>query len=208
MILNRVYSVICLGLLAAPGVFLALSSGYGASSTPSPAPSPSAMVSVSPSPGLDASPVPSPALNESPSPTPSVSAQLSEAEVKELTRNFKRAQENELRALRHQHREELRELDASHRARYKEWKEKEALALKKYFEEHKHGPDRRAYVKDRASRREALLKAHAEERNTRKHEQEVRFKAVQDDQVTKRNEFQEFLKRLERPPGRLWPQSN
>ncbi len=131
--------------------------------------------------------------------------QITPAEGKKLLHEFTRAQSSELRALEHRQKLEMRELKASQSARQKEWENKERDARHKYFEEHRRGPERRAYIKDFMERRKGLLQAMSEEKTQRAHAQEVRVKSLKEDQSARLKEFQAAIKRGERPPEKLWP---
>ena len=81
-------------------------------------------------------------------------------------------------------------------------------ARHKFFSEHSLGPDRRAYVQDFFVRRKAFLQLLKDEELQRVHEQEVRLSSIRADQAQRSKEFQERLKRGERPSAGLWPGSN
>ena len=71
-----------------------------------------------------------------------------EFDAKTLLKEFLRAQNTELAAVRHRQDSEIRELDASQKARRREWEEKERKNRKDFFASHLDGPERRVYIKD------------------------------------------------------------
>lgn len=156
----------------------------------------------SPSPSVIA-----PGIEATVSPSPSPEAKLTSRESRGLFRNFKKAQSNELKALRHRQREEMKQLRASQKARLKEWQEREKGERRKFFEANTKGPERREYVAAMRSRRDALLNLQKDERKQREQEYDARFKAAQEDQRNKRKEFEEYLRKGERPSNELWPQN-
>ena len=149
-----------------------------------------------------ASPSPSslPMVTVAPSPVP-----VSPAEAKSLLKEYTRTLQNQLKAMEHRQKFEVNELKASQSARQKEWELKERDARHKYFAEHPKGPDRRAYVQDFLERRKAFLQILSDERIQRVREQQVRLQSAKEDSDIRLREFQEYLKRGEQPPSRLWP---
>jgi hypothetical protein len=91
---------------------------------------------------------------ETPSPGPTVTATpvatpegpLSEDERRKLRMEFRSALRSAERAFEHQERSSLREFQASQAVEARQWKEKERLARRKYFEKHPTGPEQRKYV--------------------------------------------------------------
>lgn len=130
-------------------------------------------------------------------------ADSSQQQVKELIRR----QKAELKDLVHRNQAELAALKASQEVQRKEWEKKERESRHQYFAEHTHGPERRAYVKDFLSRREAFLKAQKDERTRRSQEQADQVKALQQDQAEKLKSFKEAVERGETPAENLWPKS-
>lgn len=162
--------------------------------------------------GAAGNPQPSPSASVLPTsqasqgaPLPSPSPLISKSDTKALLKEFKNAQKAELKAIKHQQDFEKKELVASQKAREKEWLLKERDLRHEFFKSHTKGPERRAFVKDFLDRRRALNAMFAEEKAKREQEQNVRFKAVENEQKEKLKEFEEYLNRGERPPERLWP---
>jgi len=156
-----------------------------------------------------------PTMTSSPSLLPSLAkpdASLSTnrlplTDLKNLARDFSRAQKSEVLALEHQHSLEKLELSASHRAQMNDWEKKELEKRHRFFEEHSKGPERRVFIKDFVERRNVLLKAQADERTRRIHEQDVHRNSLRQDQIVKAKEFSDCLEKGEIPPRRLWPES-
>lgn len=175
------------GLSTALGLFLLISiSASGAENGASPAPAP------------EASPVASAA--------PVAPVKLTKSQAASLSREFRRAQSTELKAIRHRQKLEMKELKASQRARVREWKEQENVARRKLFAGQTDPKERRAYFKDRQDRYDALLKIQADERAQHEKEHEARIGAIEQDQAAQQKSFAEYLDRGERPPESLWPQ--
>lgn len=150
-----------------------------------------------------ASPSPSPLV----SPQPSVAPEpLGADEARTLSKEFIRAQRTQLKASEHRQEFELKELSLSHKARIREWDTKEKALRRAFFKEHTRGPERRTYVQDFLARRKAFRAALAEERAAKLKQQEIQRKVLKEDQSAKLKEFDETLKRGQRPPERLWPQ--
>lgn len=146
------------------------------------------------------SPLPDPSSR----PMPAV-AQIAAKEGKALLKQFKKSQRLQYKALEHRQSAEIKELKASQDARYREWRTKEKDERKKFFDLNREGAKRRAYIKDFMERREALLSIFAKERKERVKEQEVRRKAIHEDQVLKQKQFEDSLKQGVRPNDSLWP---
>jgi len=140
-----------------------------------------------------------------PTQTPSISPHVTPAEAKSLLRQYGKAQDNEMAALKHRQKAELKELKAAHKAQLGEWEAKERDARHKYFAEHKSGPDRRTYVQDYTRRREILLKIQSDDEDRRSQEQSVRLDSLKSDQSQRLKEFQDDLNQGVRPPVTLWP---
>ncbi|MFL5813336.1 MAG: hypothetical protein ACJ763_07135 [Bdellovibrionia bacterium] len=189
-----------IGILGAFGLSYGLTSVHGASPSPAPSASPSGEPTASASPVLF--PPRSPAI---PTHTPTVSPTVTPSEAKTLLRQYSKAQDNEMAALKHRHKSEMKELRAAHKAQLNEWEGKERQARHKFFAEHKSGPDRRGYVQDYLRRREVLLKIQSDDEDRRTQEQSVRLDSLKNDQAQRLKEFQDFLNRGERPPAQLWP---
>jgi pyruvate-formate lyase len=174
-------------------------------SLPAVSPTPVAQVkpgaSPSPLPTLAATPIPS----GTPTDTPSPQAALMMAEIKQLTREFNKAQSNELQALKHRQKMEMRELEAAQRAYRQEWQKKETTLAKDYYKTHK-GAEFRVYMHDLQARRKAMAKMQDEDKHRRQQENEARLKAAKQDQESKLKEFKAALSRGERPSKTLWPQ--
>jgi hypothetical protein len=133
---------------------------------------------------------------------------MSKSDQRSLLNEFQKAQRSEAAALEHRQGLELKELKASQAARLKEWEAQDHEARRKYFQDHPKGEEKRAWIRDSRERHKALLSLYTEERNQRTHDFEVRRKSVKDDQAAKLKEFQEYLKKGEKPPQRLWPSGN
>jgi hypothetical protein len=157
------------------------------------------------SPAPEASVVAAPSPGASPSQSAAAPETITPGVGKRLLREFQAAQSSELKGMKHRHKLELKELKASQAARKKEWEKREKEARHKFFAENRRGPDRRAYITDFIERRRAFFQMLTDERNQRVHEQEVREKALKNDQAQRLKEFKEALARNEAPPTRLWP---
>jgi hypothetical protein len=159
---------------------------------------------------LSASPTPEPSLFPPRSPaiptaTPLLSPTVTPRESKSLLKQYGKALDNEMAALKHRQKAEMKELKAAHKAQLAEWEAKERQARHKFFADHKTGPERRAYIQDYAHRRDILLKLQSDDEDQRAHEQSVRLNALQSEQSQKLKEFQEYISHNERPPAQLWP---
>jgi hypothetical protein len=187
-----------LGVVGVLGLSYGLTNVHGASPSPSVIPSDEPSSAVSPV----LFPPRSPAI---PTHTPTVSPSVTPSEAKTLLRQYNKAQDNEMAALKHRHKSEMKELRAAHKAQLNEWEAKERQARHKYFADHKSGPDRRAYVQDYLHRREVLLKIQSDDEDRRTQEQSVRLDSLKNDQAQRLKEFQDFLSRGDRPPAQLWP---
>lgn len=142
------------------------------------------------------------------SPTPTlVPAKLTPVEVKQLLREFQKAQASEYRAIDHRQKFELKELDASQTARRKEWERKERDARHLFFANNKKGPERRKYIQDFLERRKIFRQLLIDERAQRIHEQKVKLDGLRQDHETKLKEFKETIQNGARPPAALWPRA-
>ena len=146
-----------------------------------------------------------PSLLPSPAAVPE---KITAADSKLLLKEFQKAQSTELKALEHRHKLELKELKAASSLRQKEWEKREEEARHKFFAEHTRGPDRRGYIKDFMERRKVFQQLLKDEGVNRAHEQDVRLKAMKQDQASRLKEFQTALGRGERPSQSLWPRSS
>jgi hypothetical protein len=122
-----------------------------------------------------------------------------------LLKELQLLQASELKALDHRHKFELKELKASQSVRRKEWETSETEKRKKFIRQGHKGVEIRAYMKDLFERRKTLMSIFDDELAQRAREQDVRRKAIKDDQDSKLKEFKEFLGHGQRPPERLWP---
>jgi len=111
-----------------------------------------------------------------------------------------------MKALEHRQKIELRELNASQKARLREWEAGEKTAIQTYLKAKHSGKEIRSYTQDRATRHGVLLSMQAEERKQRANEQDVRRRALFDEQSLNLKESKQFLSKGERPPDKLWPQ--
>lgn len=133
------------------------------------------------------------------------SGALTQDEAKNLYIKFIDAQKAELRALQHKQASDRRELDAAQASRRKAWLKNEQETRHQFFAQHPKGSDRRTYVKDYLERLKALDRSLKDEHNQRLHTQDQEVQALKQDQVIKLREFQDALKRGDRPADRLWP---
>lgn len=163
-------------------------------------PQPSASGGAVPSPKASGSVIPR-VPSPSPSPTP-----LTDRDVKDMRKEFAKAQKSQIKALEHRHQTEIKELEASHKARLNEWREKEKIARREYFKGHTKGAERRAYIKDYVERQQMFMNGMREERDRRKAEQQARRGSLVEQQTDSRKRFDEVLEKRERPPQSLWPQ--
>jgi hypothetical protein len=166
---------------------------------------------VSPAPSVSTAPSSSGVPTAGPvgtSPQPSVSAKpaLTLAEIKQLSREFLKAQATELEALKHRQKTEMKELVAAQRAYRSEWQKKEAAGAKEYYKVHK-GAEFRTYMHDLQARRKAMVKMQDEEKHRRQQENESRFKSLKQEHEAKLKEFKETLSKGERPAAQLWPKN-
>ncbi len=161
--------------------------------------------SISPTPSASEPALFPPRSPAIPTTTPTVSATVTPAEAKTLLRQFTKAQDNEVAALKHRQKAELKEMKAAHKAQLSEWESKEREARHKFFADHKSGPERRTYVQDFTRRREILLKIQSDDEDRRSKDQSVRLDALKSDQAQRLKDFQADLSRGERPPAQLWP---
>lgn len=123
-----------------------------------------------------------------------------------LTQEFKRAQENELKAFEKKEKAEASAMATGQKARRNDFEKTERIAREKFFTDPHTGAEKRAYIKAMLARREALKKSQADERAQYQHDAEERLEALVDDQQRKRGEFEDALKHGERPQDALWPQ--
>lgn len=136
--------------------------------------------------------------------TPAVEA-ISPADGKRALGEFLHAQTSELKALSHRQSMEVKELKASQAARQSEWSNRENEARRRYFAEHKRGPERRKYVGEFMQRRKAFDQSLAEDLANRRREHEARAAAMRSEQGEKLKEFKESIDKGEKPAARLWP---
>jgi hypothetical protein len=137
--------------------------------------------------------------------SPSPGAPLTANDSKTLMNAFVRAQENEVKALRHRNASELSELKAAQKAKQNDWDNKERDARHKFFADHPKGPDRRAYIGDYMNRRKAFVQSLSDEKSQRLQNQDKSIKDLQEDQRQRLDEFKSYLLKGERPPAYLWP---
>lgn len=181
--------------IAAIGLLCGIVWAYEVSPTPSPSPSPSPTAPT-------LFPPRSPAI---PTSTPTVSPSVTPSESKTLLKQFSKAQDNEMAALKHRQKSELKEMKAAHKAQLNDWENKEKDARHKFFATHKSGPDRRNYIQDYSRRRDILLQIQSDEEDRRSHDQSVRQDSLKSDQAQRLKDFQSYLDRGLRPPAQLWP---
>lgn len=149
--------------------------------------------------------VPNFSPSPSPSPSPSVVAPLLPDEAKMLWKQFKRAQDAEMKGLEHRQKLELQELKASQSARQKDWDLKEKEARHKFFGENRDGPSRRVFVKDFLERRKSMHSLLTQELHNRENDQKVRRESLRVEQAEKKTQFEKLIASSVRPPADLWP---
>lgn len=152
------------------------------------------------------------AIEVSPTPTPEPSQvvsggeKLDAKEIRNIRREFQRKLDLERETLKKDQVRNKKEHDAQRKAQKKTWDKTEADARRKFFEEHRHGPERREYMHDLNSRRIAFYdRLKAEEKND-KGEREARWNALEADQKNRWKAVEESLRRGMRPDSK-WLQS-
>jgi hypothetical protein len=149
-----------------------------------------------------ATPPPSPSALASPSATPE--GPLTEEERRKLRMEFRSALRSAERAFEHQERSALREFQTAQSAEGKQWKEKERLARRKYFEKHPTGPEQRKYVLGFVERKKEfdaslVFKLQAEKKSWRDKREAHREKLKE-----RLNRFIKELDSGQRPSRDLW----
>jgi hypothetical protein len=152
--------------------------------------------------------VTSPAASTVALPVATPVAPLTDVEKKSLHAEFKKALSNERSALQHQERSALRELRVAQSQKQRQWREEQKTARRKYFDEHKSGPERREYV-------QAYLKKKQDFENTQKVEYgEARkawtskIQAMKQSQKVAEEQFSKGLNQGQRPAADLWPKTH
>ena len=147
-------------------------------------------------------PPPSPTVVAVPSATPE--GPLSEDERRKLRMEFRSALRSAERAFDHQERSALREFQTAQSAEAKQWKERERLARRKYFEKHPTGPEQRKYVLGFVERKkefDASQVLHLQaEKKTWRDKREVHRGKIKD----RLNRFVNELDAGKRPSRDLW----
>jgi membrane protein involved in colicin uptake len=139
-----------------------------------------------------------------PSPVPSVNAEaIPKKEIRKIRREFTQVLDNERDALRTEQTRKKREGDTSRRLRKRAWDGQERVALRKYFAENSHGPERRSYVQQFTARRSAFYEQLKAEERQERSDLDIRWKALKESQRTRLTTVEEILKRGERPAPRL-----
>ena len=150
------------------------------------------------------------ALGESSSSLPAPSGSpvqvVSKTEAKQLSREFKRAQANELKEFKQTQTAEISRLKASHKEREREWKKLEDERRHQFVASKPRPPEIRQYVSQRRERYESFMRVMRDELSDKEKDFAQRRKALEDDQATKRKEFEASLARQERPAESLWPE--
>lgn len=129
---------------------------------------------------------------------------LTDREVKELRRQFKKKLSQEREALKADQKRIRRDSAASRKQRKKDWNLQEREARRKFFEANLHGPERRAYVQEFIVRRKAFQTMLKDEEKSQKNELDARRRSFEQDQAARSREFEDHLRRKVRPPERLW----
>lgn len=147
-------------------------------------------------------PPPSPSATVLPSVTPE--GPPNEDDRRKLRMEFRSALRAAERAFDHQERSTLREFQAAQSAEAKQWKEKERLARRKYFEKHPTGPEQRKYVLGFVERKKEFDSAQVLRLQAER-------KAWRDKREAHRDKLKERLKRFlleleagQRPSRELW----
>ncbi|MBC7691731.1 MAG: hypothetical protein H7222_08160 [Methylotenera sp.] len=122
-----------------------------------------------------------------------------------MIKEFKKAQATELKNFEKSQKSELRDLKSSQTAHQKEWEAKEKETRHVFFQANPGGPERRSYVKDFLDRRKVMVNVLKDEQVRRSQEQEVKKRALIEDQRGKLKEFEEALAKGEHPNNSLWP---
>ena len=148
---------------------------------------------------------PSPLPSLAPSPMPSLVMPLLPDEAKSLLKQFKKAQDAEMKGLEHRQKLELQELKASHSARQKDWDQREKESRHKFFGENREGPARRVFVKDFLERRKSMHSLLSQELQDRENELKVRRESLHSEHAEKRSQFEKLIALGKRPPTELWP---
>ncbi len=149
-----------------------------------------------------ATPPPSPSALASPSASPE--GALNEDERRKLRMEFRSALRSAERAFEHQERSALREFQTAQSAEGKQWREKERLARRKYFEKHPTGPEQRKYVLGFVERKKEfdasqVFKLQAEKKSWRDKRESHREKLKE-----RLNRFIKELDSGQRPSRELW----
>jgi len=124
------------------------------------------------------------------------SAQVPQAQLRvQLVQSLK----SEMRDLDSRQKVELRELKASQKARRKDFEKLEQANRREFFKKATRGSEKRAYVQEFLARRKSLIQFLNDELQSRKNEQDVRRKSLEDDQKRRLSDFDAAVARGERP---------
>lgn len=122
-----------------------------------------------------------------------------------LLQKFKRAQAGALRNLKTDQAKAEQNLKKDQKQGKKDWERREKEERRKFFDSHKDGPSRRAYVQEFLARRKAFADAQDAERGKQMGEAKERLANFQEDSAEKLKEFEKTLDEAETPPDSLWP---
>lgn len=152
--------------------------------------------------------LPAPKVSPSPVPSqvaPAVSQSCSPDECKKMLEEFKSALKQELMSLEHRIKTERAELLASQKLRMREWKNAEKDKRRDFFNKNRDGLIRREFMRDREARYSTLKGILDDEKKRRNDENDVKLKALKEDQAQRLKEFERSLALGKRPPETLWP---
>ena len=140
--------------------------------------------------------------------TPLALAPLTPDDKKKLPIEFKRAQNDEDRAMEHQEKSSTRELNAAQSAALKSWRYEEKKVRRQYFEQHLSGPERRHYVQGYLERKKAFDQAQKDDLITAKRNWKTKREDLKRSQKESDFQFKAAIQQNLKPEASLWPKGH
>ena len=144
---------------------------------------------------------PKPTVSQSPT---TLAKKAAQSRTQALEAEFRQALKTEWSALEHQLNSETKALLASQRTREREWKSREKLARRDFFESTDSGPEKTHWMEDRKKRFEEFKKDLKHELSRVKKDQSTRRAQVLADQKQRLEQFTTALKEGRDPELSLW----
>ena len=156
--------------------------------------------------GPTGAPVPGPSPTACDCKCPGVDPKyITALEGAKLLQEFQKAQMTEVKAIEHRNRVELQEFRILQKGRLKDWEKEHTEERRKFFRDHSKGADKRQFVQDVMSKRDAFVQVQKTEYDVRTRELEGKVANLKKDQETKLKEFRDSIDKNERPSTKLWP---